>query len=688
MNNKFISFTVIAIGYFFANVFVFHPMFCSHFNLLPGDIGDERLVLYILNHWYNVFSGFESFWGLNFLYPDKHVLGYSDAFFIFGIIYSIVRLLGFDYFTSIQLLYLVIVAIGYFGAIFLLRKILKINLIFSIIGAILFVGLNSIQNQFGHGQLLGFYFYPLLTCLMALYFGSKDSNSNKLSWIYIISFNMLLGFFFFTSYYPAFLFVFSLILFATVYLFLEFLRHSFKDTVFKWLNFVKFNIIELMVGFIVFVISLIPFLINYLPVIIANNHFEFSEVLFYSPSFKDIINVGGNNYFWSPILSSFHFNYGNMEYSSGFPCFFLIVFMLFFLSYFLSIKSTALELRKKIMFSVAITAIVIFFMIVKFTNHFSLWYIVYHLVPGAKSIRALGRYLIVSQILALFFLLYNLNSIYMESKCCNIAKQNKIYITLLMFVIPVLMLFEQANKGSFHLTKSDQINFLNKFQRNHQCDIFYIDRFTQTEKPLFAYQTDALMVSMKLGMSTLNGYSGIMPKEWNLFDPSSPAYLYHVYQWIKINRITNNMCALNLNTGEFKKIDLHKLKQEAFIPFINTFDKLHLAAEQYIEKSKSLTALYPKALEENGYLDKSFGYAEGAANNWTKNGGWIGKWPCPDGKAECFGVGLVGDIDVLRPIIEKYNPQALQIFFPYPKTYSENSKETSGQLLMIFRAPK
>ncbi len=129
-------------------------------------------------------------------------------------------------------------------------------------------------------------------------------------------------------------------------------------------------------------------------------------------------------------------------------------------------------------------------------------------------------------------------------------------------------------------------------------------------------------------------------------------------------------------------------KEEYHRYFINIFSTLFTSSETFLSKGNNPSNLYPQYLEENGYLKKSFGYKTGPAINWTENGGWIGKWPCPDRKGECFGIGLVGDINTLKPIIEKYKPQALQIFFPYPKVYDEKSKDTTGQLLMIFRAPK
>jgi hypothetical protein len=120
----------------------------------------------------------------------------------------------------------------------------------------------------------------------------------------------------------------------------------------------------------------------------------------------------------------------------------------------------------------------------------------------------------------------------------------------------------------------------------------------------------------------------------------------------------------------------------------DVFSILFSTAEEFLSKGGDPSKLYPKDLEENAYLDKSFGYEPGTANNWTNNGGWIGQWGCPDGKGKCFGIGIVGSIDQVKPIIDSYKSQALQIFFPYPKLYNPNSSQGTGELLMIFRDPE
>jgi hypothetical protein len=136
---------------------------------------------------------------------------------------------------------------------------------------------------------------------------------------------------------------------------------------------------------------------------------------------------------------------------------------------------------------------------------------------------------------------------------------------------------------------------------------------------------------------------------------------------------------------KFKHITIYKVEQKASL---SIFNSLYNSSMKFLKNNEPLSSLYPKYLEARGYIPKSFGYAAGKANNWTTNGDWIGQWTCRSGKGECFGVGVVGNINNLKPIIQKYQPSAKQIFFPYTKVYNADNSKGSGQLLMIFKLDK
>ncbi len=155
---------------------------------------------------------------------------------------------------------------------------------------------------------------------------------------------------------------------------------------------------------------------------------------------------------------------------------------------------------------------------------------------------------------------------------------------------------------------------------------------------------------------------------------------------IRTNGPTVSFCRVE-KVDNVNNTIINGLKTQEKKYIIRFFDALLDSVIKYLNVDKNSSNLQPKYLEENGYLDKSFGYRTGSAINWTQNDGWIGGWPCPDGKGKCFAIGLMGNIDTLKPVIEIYKSQALQVFFNYPNIYNEANSTGSGQLLLIFRFP-
>jgi len=163
---------------------------------------------------------------------------------------------------------------------------------------------------------------------------------------------------------------------------------------------------------------------------------------------------------------------------------------------------------------------------------------------------------------------------------------------------------------------------------------------------------------------------------------------YHVFNRMHWEKFQTGGVILykvpELINRKYKNITYLQFNQKMLL---STFNNLYNSSIKFLNHDELLSNLYPKYLENHGYLSKSFGYRSGKANNWTKNGGWIGQWGCPSGKGKCFGIGIVGNINELKPIIAKYQSKATQIFFPYPKVYKAykaNTSKSSGQLLMIF----
>ena len=63
--------------------------------------------------------------------------------------------------------------------------------------------------------------------------------------------------------------------------------------------------------------------------------------------------------------------------------------------------------------------------------------------------------------------------------------------------------------------------------------------------------------------------------------------------------------------------------------------------------------------------------------NW-----WRNLWLGPYGES-MVGIGIVGDYDTLKPLVDEYRADATDIFFPYPNKLAKAPKRGIGQLLII-----
>ena len=64
------------------------------------------------------------------------------------------------------------------------------------------------------------------------------------------------------------------------------------------------------------------------------------------------------------------------------------------------------------------------------------------------------------------------------------------------------------------------------------CRAFFIDNPASTDLPVGYYQLDAMMIAMKVGIPTVNGYSGFAPNEAFTMVPTGAEYKYRILQWL------------------------------------------------------------------------------------------------------------------------------------------------------------
>src|SRR5260370_17741634 len=92
---------------------VFRRWLLSGFDAAFGDDEDGYLALALVEHWRHVLTGAVHWTDPIFFFPQHGALGYTDAFFLFGVVHAPLRLACVDAFTALMLVIAATSAIGF-----------------------------------------------------------------------------------------------------------------------------------------------------------------------------------------------------------------------------------------------------------------------------------------------------------------------------------------------------------------------------------------------------------------------------------------------------------------------------------------------------------------------------------------------------------------------------------------------
>ena len=105
-----------------ATLLICRVMLAGHYF---GDVGDARWTVSLHEHWFRVWQGKEAIRDLQSYAPLTSVLGTSDAFFVQGQIYSVLRALGTDLAPAWAATQIVVFLVGALGVAALSRRLLQ-----------------------------------------------------------------------------------------------------------------------------------------------------------------------------------------------------------------------------------------------------------------------------------------------------------------------------------------------------------------------------------------------------------------------------------------------------------------------------------------------------------------------------------------------------------------------------------
>jgi hypothetical protein len=173
----------------------------------------------------------------------------------------------------------------------------------------------------------------------------------------------------------------------------------------------------------------------------------------------------------------------------------------------------------------------------------SLWHLVYRLVPGGTAIRAASRFQLV-----LFLSIVLVSVLGVDALLSHISSPA---LRFGVFgVLASLFILEQIQTGVDQFDAAAESALLSRIQpAPRYCSHFVLAPEPSRLRRGYEANLDAVLLAERSGIPTLNGYSGDVPRTWQLFDPSNPTYVAAATAWIQRNNLQNGLCIVAIQNG-------------------------------------------------------------------------------------------------------------------------------------------
>jgi hypothetical protein len=539
----FIRRTTLVVGAWLIGAAVFfYGQWSSGFNRVMGDVGDARLITYLNEQWFLVLRGVQPWRSPPFFYPTKGLLGYSDSFFLFQMVFAPVRALGADPFLALQLTVIILSFMAFVCFVIFATVAFRAPLLVALVGALVFTFANNLSGHAGSFQLFGIYFVPTIA-LIALYCWRLRSTRPAVSIALGAAAGLLSGLLLFSTYYVAW---FSLLVSGIVAVLV--IGFGPRTAVVDLRSAATVGWRSLFAVLVGFFVGIIPFLLTYLPVEHEQAPRQYADALLYSLSWHDVDNVGTGSLLWGHLV---HLSWSTtvadpyeLSYAIS-PILFLTV-VAGGIAIATGSVTRRLRLTPRLRLTLALCCTTVILALLPIETRFgSAWVVVWH-IPGATAIRAIDRIQIVSDLVtSLALVLLGTEAVARWKRL-----QRSLPLRVAAIALLCLIVVEQAHDtSSSTLQRSTELAALDAVPPAPSgCTSFFVTDTHPNQIPYYQFQTTAMLISQRIGIPTLNGYSGDQPKGWGLVSPDSTSYSAAVQEWTTANGLTTGVCNFDLGT--------------------------------------------------------------------------------------------------------------------------------------------
>jgi hypothetical protein len=533
---------VVMVGAVLASVAFFRVPVMTGFDALPCDGLDGSLIFGFVNHWKLVFSGLRDWLDLGIFWPEGNTLGYSDTFFLHGVVYSLFCKVGMDCYYAFTATFMAMAVAGFALMHLLLRRSCGLPFGLSLIVSFAFVNLSPVQAAGTHLQLTTVWLLPGL-----LLMGIEALRGGRWAWAWVLAFAVSLAVLFFTAFYVPWFFVFFLCVAGCVRVVL--IRAScgsWRDVaaaVRSWLVGRRGTVV---LFFLVFAASLAPFCVAYLPALSSGGAWSYKGMFHALPLLVDFVNVGGANSVWGRLFGDWAAQRAfSGELSFGLPLATFLVFLgaVGWLAWS-GVKKRPFSPAMNASLAAGLSVMVCWFLLLR-VSVYSPWWLVHTFVPGAGAIRAAFRFNVVLSFFALVTVAFLLRRLW--DRPGLLAKAAVCALT----VAVASEQFSRGDAGSL-LRRSEDVRLMQSVPEPPAGTGVFVVRSSNPSNVWV--QVTAFRIAQHLGLKTVNGFSGSAPRGFFPVDVRSPDYVRNVAGWLDFSR--ESLPCLDLDSMEWGQMSL------------------------------------------------------------------------------------------------------------------------------------
>lgn len=533
----------------------------SGFDAVPGDVGDARLLIVVLEHWKMVFEGDAAWHSPVYFFPLKGTLGYADAEFAMAVPFVFLRWMGQDMFTSFQLTLMLYSSIGFVGMIVLLRRCLALDPWSVALGSYLFAYSNAqFLSTYVHAQMTATNLLPLLAIGIWLYVRGEAGNGKGVRRAAGLMTLVLLALIFFTAFYIGWFVVVFAGLFTLIAVSFWIVRRDGEALV-RLRRWLRCRWPELAVGSVIWLVAMTPFFVAHLPVRGEFVARPYAEVKEYLPRVGDLLSVGPENTVWGGRLGSITGSRRGRRspFVKGLPAATLAFFLLSGTGVVVQVlrRREPPRVTHSGLMACATTAVLVSWCLILRTSAGSAWWLMRQIIPGGDAIRIVFRYQLVLLLAISVVMAFGWSRLLATTRRID-TRAARWAVLVLLAVVSLFLVAEQLQSSANTFSKARQLALLEDVGPPPEwCDVFFVAPgrapSQQRAKPnvaarWFEMQHDAMLLAVSYRLPTINGRSGWLPRGWGLARPWAAGYPDRVRRWLRTKLPEARACAVDLSS--------------------------------------------------------------------------------------------------------------------------------------------